>query len=177
MSNNRSVECKPVDNSWLANWRLLRSLYTDWNPTDDEAQEVWWAAWNKPHAISGAGTVNHEALRAAIVTAKRSSLHRNPPFHLIANEYRVERHLRSSLRPDAPIRKAADAERTLIEREREARLRRVLSWPDDRLDAAMAEVGRRFDTFRGKSKDPDSWSPTYVAFLIVADEDLNEPVR
>ena len=170
MSTTRS-EDSPDDN-WLTNWKLLRALWPDWTPSDEEARTLWWASFDKPHAKTGPQTVNHAALRAAIVAVKETSLHRSPVFHLIADRYREEKWRRWTRSPEGSIGRRAKDERELLKEEAAYRLERVREWPPDRLRLAMEAVAKRMPTFKCKTDNPECWSDFYVVCLICADKDL-----
>lgn len=153
---------------------MIRQLWPEWSPTDEQVREVWFQAFDKKHGVVGATRVNHDALRIAILAVSRSKRFRDPAFIDISDAYRHEKN-----RVLAEIERTRqgsklDDERMKIEAE-DLRLRDIIEgWTSDRLLAARQYVEDRIPTFAGKSSDPASWSRTYVGFLIGADEEIQK---
>ena len=156
--------------TWADNWRLIRNLWPEWSPTDQQVRDIWFRSYNQPHAVKGAGTINQSALRDAILHVNRSQKWKEPKFLDIADAYRREKNRtiadlhRMSMQPEQ--------ERDLIRNEHERRLDNIATWTTDRLRDAQALVGSRVSTMRDKSSDPSAWSQVYTGMLVAADEEL-----
>ena len=169
----RSPEPEPA-RTWDENWILIRKLWPDWSPTDEQVREVWFKSFDKQHGMVGEGRVNQIALQKAIVAVARSRRRREAIFIDISDAYRhecgrvhaeIERHRQSE---------RMAGERYEMERE-EARLRDLVAvWTPERLLAARERLSEKIPTFDGKSADPASWSRVYVGLLVAADAELQE---
>jgi hypothetical protein len=158
--------------TWDENWILLRKLWPEWKPNDDQIREVWFKSFDKKHGTKGANRVNQDALREGIIGVARSKRFRDPEFLDISDAYRHE-----SNRVLAEIDRARmnsvsiDQQIELDDQERRNR-DTVGRWSSSRLFAARAMLERKITTFRGKSSDPESWSRVYVGFLVAADAEV-----
>lgn len=176
-SSTRSLEQERPEATWDANWILIRRLWPEWSPTDEQVREVWFQAFDKKHGEIGENRVNHDALREAILAVARSKRFKDPTFIDISDAYRHERG-----RIIAEIERTRNAskiddERIRVEAEAD-RLRDIIeAWTADRLLAARQFVEDKIPTFSGKSTDPASWSRTYVGFLIAADEEIQKEAQ
>ena len=172
-SLTRSPEREPPTN-WEANWILLRNLWPDWTPTDEQIREVWFRAFDKIHGVSGAKRINQDALREAILAVARSKRFKDPVFIDISDAYRHETN-----RVHAEIQRARSSSRTTDEQvklnEEAIRMRdQITDWSAERLIAARQLVEKKVVTFVGKSTNPETWSRVYIGCLIAADEELRE---
>ncbi len=159
---------------WAENWKLLRNLWPSWTPTDEQAKEVWWRSFDKPHGVTGGDRVNQRCLREAIIDANRSARWKEPNFIDIADRYRQGWNREVAEIERLSLRSEADHTKREIENEFEEGLAAVRLWSSDRLANAQEEVGRKIRTFVGKSSDPSSWSRVYLGFLLAADQRLSE---
>jgi hypothetical protein len=158
--------------TWDDNWLLLRQLWPEWDPTDEQIGELWCRSFDKPHGVSGAGLVNQVALHEAILACKRSSNWREPSFLSVADAYRREKNRVLAELDRARTHSKEVDEKKIIEREHIERIRRIDTWSTERLMHAMNLVAKRFPTLKNKSLNKSAWSVTYSGLLIAADEEL-----
>jgi len=158
--------------TWDENWLLLRRLWPEWQPTDEQAREVWWRAFDKKHGVRGEMYVNQIALKDAILGHARSAKWKEPKFFDIADWYRREWNRVVADMDRLGNRSKIEAEQDEVARDHEERLARIRHWSTERLHDAQEHLGRVAPTFRGKSKDPASWSKTYSGMLVAADEEV-----
>ena len=173
-SLTRSPGPEQPQETWDSNWILIRRLWPEWNPTDEQVREVWFKAFDKKHGAVGENRVNHDALREAILAVSRSKRFKAPAFIDISDAYRHEkgRVLAEIERPRMTSK--IENERAKIEIEHD-RLRDIVErWPADRLLAARQVVEKKIPTFAGKSSDPSGWSRTYIGFLVAADDEIRK---
>lgn len=162
------------EQSWEANWTLLRRLWPRWDPTDEMISEVWFRSWDKVHGLRGPDRVNHDALRTAILLAAKSSKWKEPSFLDIADSYRHEQN--RVLAEIERMRTADDSQReaNIVRQEHLNRVRRIEKWPVERLRLAMDLVARRFPTYAGKSTSPGSWSTNFTGLIVAADDEISK---
>lgn len=173
MTSSKTSTDSGTARSWTDNWILLRQLWPDWSPTDEQVREIWLRSFDRPHGVSGRDFVNQDALHEAIVAHNRSSRWKEPRFLEIADAYRRER-TRVIVRLDKE--KAQDGrslERRLVDEEHQRRLDRISEWSTERLLLAQERVARLSSTFRGKSSDSSTWSAVYTGLLVAADEAIS----
>jgi len=172
-SVRKSPEQEPA-RTWDENWILIRKLWPDWTPNDEQVREVWFQAFDKKHGIIGESRVNQIALQEAILAVARSKRRREAVFIDISDAYRhecgrvhaeIERHRQSE---------RMNGERYEVEKEEAKNRDLVALWPSDRLIAARERLHEKVPTFEGKSADPSSWSRVYVGLLIAADAEIQE---
>ena len=160
--------------TWDDNWTLLRKLWPEWNPTEEQIREVWFQAYDKKHGLRGENRVNQDALREAILGHARSKRWKEPVFIDIADAYRHERGRHISEIERARSSSSIEDEKAGIEDEAERLRDQIARWPTERMMRARELVQEKIPTFAGKSTDPDTWSRTYMGFLSAADQELNE---
>lgn len=165
-----SIERVP---SWEDNWVMMRQLWPDWSPTDEQVAELWCRSYDKPHAVTGPETINQTALKNAITACARAAKWKDPNFLTIAEAYRREKNEVMAQLERARQSGELDTEKMIVEDEHKLRLIRISKWSTERLLIAMQLVGKRFPTFANKSTNTDAWSPTYTGLLVAADEELN----
>jgi len=168
-SETKSLERAP---RWDENWVLIRRLWPNWDPTDEQISEVWFRSFDKPHGISGEGRVNQSALHDAIVACNRSSKWKEPRFLEVADAYRREKNRILAEMDRARMTQDKERDRIIVEREHKARVGRIEKWPLERLKVAMELIGKRFPTLANKSMTPSSWSPTFSGLVVAADEEI-----
>ena len=148
---------------------LLRRLWPNWQPTDEQITEIWCRSFDKPHAAKGEKTVNQKALKIAICNANRTSKWKEPNFLDISDAYRREQNYvlseidRMSMTDDTFQEKAA------VKSEHEARLREFETWPTERLQMALEYVGRKFPSWKNKSLNITGWSQMLTGLVWAAD--------
>ncbi len=135
--------------------------------------EIWCRAFDKPHGVIGADTVNHESLAEAIRLSYQVSKWKEPNFLNIAEAYRREKNHQLAQIERVRNRTEIDQEERECTQEDKKRRREIDEWSTERLMVAMNLVGKRLPTFRGKSMDKSSWSFTYVGLIWAADRELN----
>jgi len=158
--------------TWDENWCLIRRLWPDWKPTEEQIREIWFQTFDKPHGARGEKRVNHDALREAIKATARSKKWSHPIFVDIADAYRHERSKTlaeiDSLRTDSARTNEAvelQDERTRLEDE-------IRKWPSIRLMRARQRLEDQWPTFKGKSTDFTTWSRLYLGCVINADKEI-----
>ncbi len=159
--------------TWDENWLLLRRLWPEWAPTDEQAREVWWRSFDKRHGVRGELYVNQIALREAIRGHARSSKWKEPKFLDIADQYRREVNATLSELDRVGHRTANDRELMEVVAEHDRRIDRIRRWSPERLRDAQEYLAKVAPTFVGKSPDPSSWSKVYSGMLIAADEEVH----
>lgn len=160
--------------TWDDNWTLLRKLWPEWNPTEEQIKEVWFQAYDKRHGLRGENRVNQDALREAILGHARSKRWKEPVFIDIADAYRHERGRCISEIDRARSSSTLEDERIKVEDEAERLRDEISRWETDRLIKAREMVQEKVPTFAGKSSDPQTWSRTYMGFLSAADQEIRE---
>ena len=158
--------------TWDENWLLLRRLWPEWAPTDEQAREVWWRSFDKRHGVRGELYVNQIALKEAILGHARSSKWKEPKFLDIADQYRREVNATLSHLDRVGHRTTTDREQVEVEHEHEQRIERIGHWTPERLRVAQEHLARVATTFVGKSPDPSTWSKVYSGMLVAADQEV-----
>jgi hypothetical protein len=171
-SETRSADS--VSPTWDDNWMLLRRLWPEWSPTEEQSRELWWRAFDKPHGIKGEGKVDQKSLHDAICDVARASKWKEPKFLEVADQYKRVRNVRLAELDRLSMAKATDYEAQECDREHSDRLRQISNWSATRLEAAQTLVARRLPTFTAKSPEPSTWSRTYSGLLLAADEEIRD---
>jgi len=160
--------------TWDENWRLLRKLWPDWKPTDEQIREVWFRSFDKKHGVKGADRLNQDALREGILAVARSKRFRDPAFLDISDAYRHEANRVLSEIDRSRLGSVSVNEQVQIEDEERRNRDAIEQWPADRMLAARETLEQNVASFRGKSSDPATWSRVYVGFLIAADAEARK---
>lgn len=134
--------------------------------------EVWFRSYDKPHGVTGHDRINHASLRVAILDLARSSKWKEPKFIEIADGYRHEQNRVRVEIDKHRMRDDIDRERNRVQQEHRQRIRRIESWPLERLRVAMDLVAKRCPTFTDKSMSPSAWTPVYSGLVMAADDEL-----
>lgn len=152
---------------------MLRRLWPEWEPTDEIMREVWFKSFDKPHALQGAGTVNHDALHDAIVEHRKTSPYPRPEFLKVSDLYRMKRQtVLAELERVRMGGRSREDERKEIDAEHARRIEEILKWPLSRIEAARQEVARYLPNSANKSGDVRSWSAVYSGMVKAADKRL-----
>jgi len=159
--------------SWSSNYRLLRSLYQRWEPTDELLREVWFRCYDKPHGMT-ADEVNHEDLRIAIVESRTVNKFNDPDFERIAEIYRRRRQERIIKTQARAIRSDADHDQQECSKEHEQRIKRISEWSEHRREAAMNRVRKMFKQYRKRDDQPtvEGWSQALSGLVVAADQEI-----
>jgi len=159
--------------SWEVNYRLLRSLYQNWKPTDELLREVWFRCYDKPHGMT-ANQVNHEDLRIAIVESRSVNKYNDPDFERIADIYRRRRQERIIKNQARAIRSDADHDMQECIREHGQRIKRISEWSEHRREAAMNRVQKMFKGYRKRDDQPtvEGWSQALSGLVVAADQEI-----
>ncbi len=172
-SKTKSIERAQRIRTWDQNWILIRKLWPNWTPTDEQVRHVWFKSFDKPHGIRGLDKVNHEALEIAIIAAAKSDvIWKEPRFFTIADLYRHEQRKTISDLERLRMMNNDEAEKAICKSEHDERVGRISQWSSERLQAAREQVAKIMDTYDCKSADPSSWSSVYSGLLIAADEKI-----
>jgi len=159
--------------SWSANFRLLRSLYANWEPNDEILREVWFRCYDKPNGI-GVAEVSHEDLRIAIVDSRQVNNWKEPDFERIAKFYRIKRQERIIKNQTHESRDQMASEREQCKREHERRIQRIENWTPERRKAAVNRVRSTFSMYRNDPGPPTEggWSSMLSGMVVAADEEI-----
>ncbi len=172
-SQTKSIERAQKIRTWDQNWILIRKLWPNWKPTDQQIKHVWFKSFDKPHGIRGLDKVNHEALEIAIVAAAKGDvIWKEPRFFTIADLYRHEQRRVISELERLRSMNNDEVEKAMCKSEHDERVGRISQWSSERLQAARDRVSSIMPTYSCKSSDPTSWSSMYSGLLIAADEKL-----
>lgn len=172
-SKTRSIERAQRIRTWDQNWILIRKLWPNWTPTDEQVRHVWFKSFDKPHGIRGVDRINHEALEIAIIAAAKSDvIWKEPRFLTIADLYRHEQRKTISDLERMRMMNNDEAEKAICKSEHDERVGRISQWSAERLQAAREQVAKIMPTYDCKSGDPSAWSSMYSGLLIAADEKL-----
>jgi len=158
---------------WDDNWILIRNLWPDWHPTDDQVAEIWCRSFDKPHAVKGPDTINQHALKKAILDANRSSKWREPNFLDISDAYRREKNQLLAELDRLSMQSAEAQEQVSLNADYQKRIAKFESWPTERLKIALQLVGKRFPTYANKSMNTQGWSRMLAGLVEAADNELN----
>lgn len=171
LSETRSLERAP---RWDENWILIRRLWPDWSPNEDQIREVWFRSFDKPHGVTGTGVVNQSALHDAIVAVSRSRRWKEPQFIDISDAYRDESNRVRAEIERLVLRDLEMKDRLELLNDHERRLSDISRWTLERKRAAMDLVGERMPTFASKSANHATWSHFYAGCVVVADQELQQ---
>lgn len=158
--------------TWEDNWILLRRLFPKWEPTEEQAREIWFRSFDQEHGLRGARKINQTALRTAIIEHHRSTRFPEPRFLDVSDLYRRERTGTLVALDRLRYRADQDGDREIVQREADRRLETIAGWETERLEAARDEVAKAVPTFRDKSLNPSAWSPVFTGLLLAADQRL-----
>lgn len=161
----------PPEPRWAKNWKLLRGLFPDWNPTPDQVAQVWFRSFDKPHARKGEDTIDHDLLADSIRHSASVAKGRIPRFEDIATRYSIKRSESLSRMERESLNSRDAAERIECENQHVRRVSIISSWSLERRQAAERIVKEIVPIrFRNESNDPGSWSAVYSGLVWAADQ-------
>lgn len=166
---------QPPETPWTRNWRLIRNLWPDWNPTPDMIKEVWFRTFDKPHG-NGPGHIDHSMLTEAIRNYAMQAKGNTPRMFDLMDHYHRVRRQEFEIKQRSQQMIELEHERHMVERQHVRFLSEMSGWSAERLTSAREFVARACSAFGAeKSSDISTWSRTYTGLVWAADQIQGDP--